>query len=56
MICPKHGKPLVAFCPSCRGQAGGRKSSPKKTAAVRLNAKKPRATNLVGQATKGEDA
>lgn len=41
-LCPIHHRPLVAFCPACRGQAGGRASSPRKTRAVRRNARKPR--------------
>jgi len=40
--CPECGNPLVCFCPRCRGKAGGSKTSPKKTRAVRRNARRPR--------------
>lgn len=40
--CPIHGTPLVHFCPTCRGTAGGKARSAKKTRAVRRNARKPR--------------
>ncbi len=42
--CPIHHRPLVVsrWCPACRGQAGGKKTSPKKTRASRRNARKPR--------------
>jgi hypothetical protein len=39
--CPTHPHiHLVTFCPACRGQAGGRSTSPKKVRAVKKNARK----------------
>ena len=41
--CPIHGVPLVSFCPSCRGAAGGKSTSPAKAKASSQNAAKARA-------------
>jgi len=35
--CPECRKPLVIFCPSCRGRAGGSSQSPKKRRSSRKN-------------------
>jgi hypothetical protein len=41
--CPKHPTvQLVSYCPSCRGAAGGRATSPKKARTSRKNGKKPK--------------
>ncbi len=42
--CDTHGIPLVVvtFCPACRGQKGGQRTSPRKRRAARLNARRPR--------------
>jgi hypothetical protein len=53
-LCPSHGTPLVSFCPRCRGQAGGKRTSPRKTAAVRLNARRPRTRKAAGSITEPE--
>jgi len=48
--CPTCGHALTAFCPRCRGQAGGAVSSPKKAKAGRKNAQKARRTKAKGDA------
>jgi predicted RNA-binding Zn-ribbon protein involved in translation (DUF1610 family) len=40
--CPTCGHALVAFCPRCRGQAGGAKKSRAKSQAATRRAKKAR--------------
>lgn len=40
--CPIHGKPLVVFCPACRGSRGGAAGSPKQTRQRQRAAKQPR--------------
>ena len=39
--CPTCGHPMR--CPACTGGQGGRSTSPKKAAAAKVNASKPRA-------------
>jgi len=41
-ICPTCGHPLA--CAACTGRRGGASTSPKKAAAAKVNASKPRAT------------
>jgi uncharacterized Zn finger protein (UPF0148 family) len=41
-VCTDCGHVLTTFCPACRGRRGGQQSSPKKTRAVRKNARRKR--------------
>ena len=40
LFCKKHQRPLVSFCPVCRGQSGGLAKSKIKKAAARVNGAK----------------
>lgn len=54
VTCPIHGAALVTFCPVCRGKAGGSRRSPRKTKAVRRNAKKPRPRHATASPESGD--
>lgn len=41
-VCPVHKRPLVQFCPACRGAQGGQVVTPAKLASLRKISKRPR--------------